>query len=131
MTHMHASASSEGKLATGESQFMPLHLQMHPSMYSSPISILLEEMERERERDRASFPLMLQPVLLIWLPGDLNAQRLNERCISWSPPSVLQLHSTPFSSQSPIELTLSLHLYLTKSRFQTISFYLSKAWPYP
>jgi hypothetical protein len=50
MTHVHASASSEGKLATGESQFMPLHLQMHPSMYSSPISILLEEMERERER---------------------------------------------------------------------------------
>lgn len=55
-THMHAAASSEGKLARGIS-FMPLHLHMHPC---TPLHML------EMERDRAGFPLMLQPVLLIW-----------------------------------------------------------------
>jgi hypothetical protein len=89
---------ARGKLAPGESQFMPLH----PSMY---VLSNLHIMERERER-QGQLSINAAACLTHLVAGGLEFPAAQpEVCISWSPRSVLQLHPTPFSSQSSIELS--------------------------
>jgi hypothetical protein len=117
--NMHAAASSGKAGARGISIYAvaPLHVCTLQSPYYG---------ERERQ---GQLSINAAACLTHLVAGGLEFPAAQpEVCISWSPRSVLQLHPTPFSSQSSIELTFSLHLYLTKSWFQTIYFYLSKAW---